>query len=72
MRVRAMTGQRYGEGDDGGRPTPPPRGLICPACRLPMVDDEVIQTRNKDGYIYRQRRCSCGRNVSTRERIIGG
>lgn len=45
-------------------------GLECKACGCRHF--RVVQTRPKQGYIYRQRECRhCGTKATTTERVVG-
>lgn len=45
-------------------------GLECPKCGC--ADFEVSNTRPKNGYVWRRKRClNCGTKVTTSERIVG-
>jgi transcriptional regulator NrdR family protein len=50
------------------KPTPPPRGLACPACGGVRLD--VERTQRHPGRVVRVRAClDCGRRFRTAERV---
>ena len=44
-------------------------GIVCPTCE---TETTVSDSRGRDGYVWRRRRClNCGEKFTTVERIVG-
>lgn len=41
--------------------------MRCPKCNLPVDNSKVINSRKKDGGVFRTRECSCGTRWNTME-----